>query len=117
MPGELNLPAAARAWGTEAFATVLAAELEALPADALPLQAGLVATSCVADVPHRVRLVSAREQAGTVNARVGVFYAGILAGCSCADDPTPVEPQPEYCELDLTLDLASARARVRLRGD
>lgn len=115
MPGGLNLAAAARAWGSEAFASTLAAELEALPAKCLPLQEGLVHTSHVAPLPHRVRVIKAWEEGGAVCVRVGVFYAGIVAGCSCADDPTPVEAQPEYCELFIAIDRASGRAAVALR--
>lgn len=117
MPRELSLPRAARAWGGTDFSVVLKAELEALPADALPLQAALTATSHVAQEPHRVRVIAVSREGRQVRARVGVFYAGIVAGCSCADDPTPVEPQPEYCELDLLLDVPSGRAWVGLRAD
>lgn len=116
MPGELRLPAAARAWGTPEFAAVLKAELEALPQDSLPLAAALTRGSHVADEPHRVRVIAAHERDGLVHARVGVFYAGIIAGCSCADDPTPVEPQPEYCEFTVTLDPHTGAATLTL-GD
>jgi hypothetical protein len=114
---ELELPAVARAFGTPAFAAALAAALEALPADALPLSAGLSRTGAVAPGPHAVRVIAVREEAGTVEVRVGIFYQGIDAGCSCADDPTPVEPQPEYCECRLRLDLSTGRARLWLSGD
>jgi hypothetical protein len=112
MSRELNLPAAARALGTAEFAEVLKAELEALPADALPLEAALTHTSHVADRPHQVVVLAHRPGDDGVFLRVGVFYQGIIAGCSCADDPTPVEPQTEYCELHLWLDPASGRALV-----
>lgn len=30
---------------------------------------------------------------------IGIAYSSLVSGCSCADDPTPVSAQPEYCEL------------------
>ena len=112
MSRELNLPAAARAWGTAEFAQVLGAELEALPAEVLPLEEALAQTSHVAAQPHRVVVLAHRPADDGVFVRIGVFYEGIIAGCSCADDPTPVEPQTEYCELYLWLDPVSGRARL-----
>ncbi|MEO1767358.1 hypothetical protein [Thiobacter aerophilum] len=117
MSSPLKLPLSARAWGREDFLTVLQRELEALPPEALPLNEGLSGTSHLAPEPHQVRVIRVEGTDNVVRARVGVFYAGILAGCSCADDPTPVEPQPEYCELDLLLELASGHAQLTLRGD
>ena len=59
-------------------------------------------------------LLDAHADAAQIHAKVGIFFGGILAGCSCADDPTPVEPQTEYCELLLTLDRTSGKAAVEL---
>ena len=47
-------------------------------------------------------------------AKVGVFYSGILGGCSCADDPTPVEASNEYREVMLTIDKKTAQASASL---
>jgi len=58
-------------------------------------------------------MVLASEDVGhEIALRIGVFYRGIIAGCSCADDPTPVEPVNEYCELNLRLDKSTAMATV-----
>jgi hypothetical protein len=43
---------------------------------------------------------------------VGIFYAGIITGCNCADDPTPVEAQKKYCEIHLTIDRTNAAANI-----
>ena len=42
------------------------------------------------------------------------IISGIIAGCSCADDPTPVDTTTEYCELQLEIDRESAETRVIL---
>jgi hypothetical protein len=110
-PPPLDLAAALAAWGTPAFAGALKAALEARGA-ALPLQRGLAAGSVALDERIEVMYLGADEEPERLRVRVGVFFAGILAGCSCADDPTPVEPQNEYCELELLIDKASGEARA-----
>ncbi len=103
----LHLPASLAAWGTPAFADVLKREL-AGQASALPLQQALSASSVALDGGIEVMLIGAQEEDGRIRAKVGVFFSGIVAGCSCADDPTPVAPQSEYCELLLLVDRQTA---------
>ncbi len=113
-----RLPQTLAAWGGTAFPAVLKAELEALPPEVLPLQAGLAHTSHVLEEEgFTVRLIAAREGPTHLHFRVGVFYTGLLAGCSCADDPTPVEGQPEYCEVEVTVDRESGVAAFVLAPD
>jgi hypothetical protein len=57
-------------------------------------------------------VLAVSEQAGIIRAVVGIFFSGIVAGCSCADDPTPVEPQNEYCELRFEIARATGEATV-----
>ena len=38
----------------------------------------------------------------------------MLAGCSCADDPTPVEEISQYCEVRLDIDKTTAETTVAL---
>jgi hypothetical protein len=109
----LHLPAALAAWGTPAFADMLKREL-ATQAAALPLQQAAATTSTVLDTPPEIMLIAATAAAERLDVRVGVFFSGIVAGCSCADDPTPVEAQPEYCELILSIDRITAGASVAL---
>lgn len=108
----LTLAESLRAWGTPQFATVLKHELESLRVDQLPLQQELARSSYALDEPHSVRIIAVDDNAAYVRAKVGVFFSGIIAGCSCADDPTPVEAVNEYCELWVEIDKASAEARV-----
>jgi hypothetical protein len=99
----LRLPASLAAWGTPGFAAALKRELAGAGTQ-LPLQQGLSATGYALDGRIEAMLLGAEETTGEIVVKVGVFYAGIVAGCNCADDPTPVEPQPEYCELRIAID-------------
>ena len=109
---------AAKAWGTERFSAVLKREVEQLPATALPLQAGLVASSYVLDTNGITAMViKAVEHDGKLRAKVGVFYSGILGGCACADDPTPVNENAEYCVLAVEIDRRTGEASFALSND
>lgn len=111
---ELSLPLTLAAWNTPDFRTVFTREVEGLDAAVLPLQQALSLTSAVADEPFHAILIGAEETAGALRVKAGVFYAGIIGGCSCADDPTPLESQPEYCVVVFEIDTGSGAARVAL---
>jgi len=106
-----------KSWNTSGFAGTLKRELQALDAGHLPLQKGLSATSYALDDKPEIIFLSAADDQSGIRAKVGVFFSGIVAGCSCADDPTPVEPQSEYCELEVRIDKATAQATIALAGD
>jgi hypothetical protein len=110
----IRLTKALSAWGTPEFPDAFKREIEQLDAGQLPLQQGLSTTSHVADKPFSVMILGASEAAGVIHARVGIFYAGIIAGCSCADDPTPVEAQSEYCVVRFEIDRRTGETTVTL---
>ncbi|WP_018508369.1 hypothetical protein [Thiobacillus thioparus] len=103
-----------RVWNTPAFQTVLKQEIEQLDAEWLPLQRGLSSSSYVTDRPFQAMIISVNEEAGLIRAKAGIFYTGIIAGCSCADDPTPIDEQTEYCVVQLDIDSTTAEATVTL---
>jgi hypothetical protein len=112
----IRLTRTVSAWGTPEFDAVLKAEIEQLGVDRLPLQQGLSHSSHVAGDPPRAMVLNVSADPERIRARAGIFYSGIVAGCSCADDPTPVEAQPEYCEVQIDIDRTTARATVTLLG-
>jgi hypothetical protein len=107
-----SLPCSLAAWSTLGFGEAFKQEAEALDPALLPLHQGLSGTSDVADEPFQVMLIGATDTGGEIRVKAGVFYAGILGGCSCADDPTPLESQPEYCELWFDIDKTSGKTSV-----
>jgi hypothetical protein len=102
------------AWGTPAFREVAKAEIEALDTDLLPLQAGLARSSHVAAGKVSAVILGGVAEAGCLRLKAGLFYAGIIAGCSCADDPTPVDEITEYCEVEFRVDVQTGEASVTL---
>ncbi len=116
-PRMIQLPNALHAWGTPEFEAVLKQEIEQLDPRQLPLQQGLTASSHVTDRPFKAMVIAVREEAGMIRAKAGIFYTGIIAGCSCADDPTPIDEQTEYCVLQFDIDCATADTRVTLLAE
>ena len=113
----IRLPDSLRAWQSPAFQDVLKREIEQLSVGQLPLQQGLTASSHALDTPFEVMLISVAGETGFIRVKVGVFFSGVIAGCSCADDPTPVDVQNEYCELSLAIDKATAEAMVTVLAE
>jgi hypothetical protein len=110
----LRLPQALGAWGTPAFKAVLKGELEQLDPQAFPLQEGLSLSSYALYDKISAVVIAASDTADQIQIKAGIFYAGVIAGCSCADDPTPVEPQIEYCEVMIDIDKGTGEATVSL---
>ena len=113
----ITLPESLKAWDTPDFKAILKRELARLGGGRLPLQQGLSESSHALDDGIEVLVQQVSEEAGRIQAKVGIFYSGIIAGCSCADDPTPIEAQTEYCELLVAIDKATAQAEVTLLRD
>jgi hypothetical protein len=110
----IRLPQSLNAWNSPEFKDVLKRELEQLGPAQLPLQQALSSTSYALDDEFSVMVISATEEPGVIRAKIGVFFTGIIAGCSCANDPTPVEPQAEYSEMQIAIDKTTAEATVSI---
>lgn len=102
------------AWGTPDFTDVLKQEVARLGANQLPLQRGLSTGNYVSDAPITVAIHSVAEMEKVIRVKAGIFYQGIIGGCSCTDDPTPASDINEYCEVLLEIDKGSANTAVTL---
>jgi len=102
------------AWGTPAFRDVLKAELEQLSVEQLPLQQGLSQSSYACDDNIKVVIISVSEKSGFIRATAEIFYTGIIPGCSCADDPTPVNDYAEHCEIQIDINMQTAATVISL---
>ena len=105
------------AWGTPEFDDVLKRELAQADAEALPLQQGLASGSYALGERRSAMVIASADQGSVIRAKVGIFYNAVIAGCSCADDPTPVDELNEYCVLQLDIDKRTAEAVVTLLAD
>ncbi len=108
----IRLDKAVRAWGTPDFASTLKMELEQLDLDELPLQRGLASGCQVSPKPITATIISTTELGKVIRAKAGLFYTGVLSGCSCEDDPTTTGESNEYCEVELDIDKSTSSATV-----
>ena len=107
-----SLHKSAAAWGSDGFEATLKAELRRLDHESLPLVAAMSHGSHVAEMPIDPVVLHSEEVEGTLRVKVGIFFASINAGSCCADDPTPLCEENEYCEIVLTIDRQSGDARI-----
>jgi hypothetical protein len=112
-----RLPGAVAAWNTPDFDAVLKREVAQLPSGILPLQQAMSFGSHALDDGISVMILGAADAGGFIQVRAGIFFSGIVAGCNCADDPTPVDALSEYCELLLAIDKDTAEAAITLAAE
>ncbi|MCG7906106.1 MAG: hypothetical protein JAY67_03375 [Candidatus Thiodiazotropha taylori] len=106
------LPNSRNAWQTDQFNETLKQELESVDPISLPLQKNLALSSYVSDEPFSIMVIQSHQETRAILVKVGIIYSGVEAGCNCADDPTPIETQPEYCEIMLSIDIDTAETTV-----
>jgi len=110
----MQLTKALNAWGTPAFDSTVKSEIEQLGVEQLPLQQALTSASYALDNKPSVMIINASERTDAIRVKTGIFYSGIIAGCSCADDPTPIEETNEYCIVQFDIDKETAETSVTL---
>ena len=110
----IRLHNAIKAWGTTEFNDVLKMEIEAMDATNLPLQQGLTVSNYALDNKISAMILSVSDNSNFIHAKVGIFYTGIIAGCNCADDPSPVDENNEYCEVQLVINKTTAESTIKL---
>lgn len=113
MANDVRLIESVRAYGSGNFRDVLKQEIAQLGRDFLPLQQGLSTGNYVSDAPLNVMISSVVEVGDLIRVKAGIFYQGIIGGCSCAGDPTPASDINEYCEVVLDIDKSTALVAVK----
>ena len=109
-----RLPNSLRDWQTDRFVQSLKREIGTLAPGTLPLDRGVTQGSYVDDSKVSVSVLSATEDATSIQVNVGIFFTEIVASCGCGDEPTPTHA---YCELRVRIDKASAETAFALIAD
>lgn len=113
----LLLEQSLQAWGASGFESAFKQEIARLDIDQLPLQQGLSSGSHVVSGPTSVLVNEVAEFEDSIRIRAGLFFQSVIAGCACADDPTPVNEIEEYCEAYFDIDKTTAQTSVTLVSD
>ena len=114
----ISFPNTLKAWQSNGFDSELTRifklEIAELGHKELPLQQGLSLSSYVSNEKISAIINKTEETPNNIIIKSGVFYSGIIAGCSCSDDPTPLDTQSEYCDLLINIDKHTAESSVKL---
>lgn len=103
-----------KAWGSPGFEETFSAEVGSLDSTQLSLQKALKQSSYVSGNDFTVIILNTSETEYDIEVKTGIFYSGIIAGSCCADDPTPMDQQIEYCELQFVINKLSAETTIKL---
>ena len=101
-------------FGDSDFERILKKEIEQLDAKLLPLQQGLSVGGYALYDTFNVMIIGVSEHENYLRVKTGIFYRGVTAGCSCADDPSPTDVTTEYCEVLFEIDRVTGEATVAL---
>jgi len=113
----MRLESSLLAWGTSEFENTLKQELSQWPRNKLPLQQSLTLGNYVADSPLIWIIHAAKERDTAIQVNAGIMYQSIIGGCSCADDPTPINENDEYCAVYLFIDKVTAATTITLQDE
>jgi len=114
----ISLPNTLKAWQTNGFdaefTRIFKKEIARFDHKELPLQKGLSLSSYVSNEKISAIVNKTEETPDSIIINSGIFYSGIIAGCSCSDDPTPLDTQNEYCDLLINIDKHTSESSVKL---
>lgn len=110
----IKLPLILQAVDTDFFKQTVKEEIQKINPELLPLQQGLSLSSYVGNSPFNAIILNIAEDSNSFKVKAGIFYTGIIAGCSCSDDPSPTDEQNEYCELLFNINKTTSETIVTL---
>ena len=110
----IHLKKTLSAYHTTDFKLIAKKEISDIDAPLLPLQQGLSLSSYVGKTPFSVVILNVTEHIDSLDIKTGIFYTGIIAGCSCSDDPSPTDEQNEYCEILFSINKNTSETDITL---
>lgn len=113
----MQLSKSLSAWNTPDFEEIVKQEIQSLDGKLLPLQQGLSHSSYASEENFSAVVLGVSDGEVSIRVKTGVFYTGLIPGCSCADDPAPESEYSEYCEVEFNIDKKTAETRVRLLSE
>jgi len=109
----LYLPRTARVDRNELEAT-FKAEIAALAPGDLSLERGMSHGSIAKADALSAMVITSTIDPTRVRIHAGLFFTSVVAGCACANDPTPMNDEPEYCEAVFEIDRPGGAAHMQL---
>ena len=94
--------------------SVFKEELAATSPDALPLQQGMAHGSVADGGGLSAMVICTDGDSDQLRIHAGLFFASVVGGCACHNDPTPMAEEAEYCEALFEIERPGGAARVSL---
>jgi len=113
----IKLSNALNAWKSADFDNFLKADIDKMTVDQLPLQQAIVSSSYALDTNIKSIIINKSDDSNAIRIKAGVYFTGIIAGCNCADDPSPADEIPEYCVIQIEINKASAETKITLLNE
>lgn len=110
----LKLTSSLNAWCQPIFDDIFKQEVATMNVTLLPLQQALTHSNFTDGSKRSVMIISATATTEAIHIKTGIFYVGMITGCSCADDPTPLSEIAEYCEIQFDIDRVTAETTITL---
>ena len=112
--GMIKLKKSLSRWGTPEFRETFSHEVSQLSLEQLPLQQAMHIGNMASTHNLVIMLNQQHEDHEFIYVHTGVFFSSLISGCSCADDPTPVDYNTEYCELQFRIDKKCATTHISI---
>jgi hypothetical protein len=90
------------------FEAVFKLALKSLSIEQLQLQQAVKSGSTVLSEGITVMVISRQQTEQFLQVKAGIFFRSMIAGCNCADDPSPVETLEEYTEALISVNKKDA---------
>jgi len=87
--------------------------IKSLSQQQLNLQAALKQGSVALNDELSVMVLAYRDMDDHVEVDTGIFFRSLIAGCNCADDPTPPDTLEEYTEACINISKADGGFNIR----
>ncbi len=108
------LPLSLQALQHHQLPQVFKQEIKTIDARLLPLQQGLRYSSYANASNLSAIILNFKVEVNEILIKTTLFYTGIIAGCNCADDPTPIDEITECCDVLFTINKSTAATSVKL---
>ena len=85
-----------------------------LPESEFDLQQALKLGSVALPETLEIMIMQRRDDDTEIRFHSGLFFESMIAGCNCADDPTPADTLQEYCEADISISRETGIIQIQL---
>lgn len=105
-----------QSFATPDFKTEFSKALKSLAPGKLDLQSALKLGSVALTDDLSVMILNCKEHPSFLEIEAGIFFHSLIAGCNCADDPTPTDTLQEYCEMAIRIQRPGGEYSISIKS-